>query len=41
MSLYSQLLPAITRLVEPLPPAESVAVDLQTDTEGLALEPSE
>ncbi|MDP9337681.1 MAG: response regulator [Acidobacteriota bacterium] len=40
MSLYSQLMPAITRLTEPAPPP-SCELELQPGTEGLSLEPSE
>jgi len=41
MSLYSQLLPAINRLVEPPQQAEPFSTDLRTSTDGLSLEPSE
>jgi DNA-binding NarL/FixJ family response regulator len=40
MSLYSQLVPAIRRLAEPeVPPSHQM--ELQSGTDGLALEPSE
>jgi DNA-binding NarL/FixJ family response regulator len=40
MSLYSQLVPAITRLTEPAP-LPSQKLELQPGTQGLSLEPSE
>jgi DNA-binding NarL/FixJ family response regulator len=40
MSLYSQLMPAITRLTEPAP-LPSQKLELQPGTQSLSLEPSE
>ena len=40
MSLYSQLVPAITRLTEPTS-QQSMKLELEPGTEGLSLEPSD